>query len=222
MTAQTNLAPGITDKKRRRPYVWVTWITKLLAGEHRCQWAAWYKAHFKHEKTADDGDRADFFAKYTAKHDAIMAERVEVLREAGWSVRVEDENDFKLEGMNGTLSGKPDAVALRDTDGLVLEGKSGKKRQSDHWQVLVYLFALPLTWLKGHTLRGQVEYADGSENVRDLRDEDRDHIAHILKMATGPETPPRTPTKWECEYCDIAACPDRFKERPAGDGKAYF
>ncbi len=26
------------------PYVWVTWLLKLLAGESSCEWASWFKA----------------------------------------------------------------------------------------------------------------------------------------------------------------------------------
>ena len=27
------------------PYIWITWLTKLLTGEHSCEWASWFKAH---------------------------------------------------------------------------------------------------------------------------------------------------------------------------------
>ena len=32
--------------KRRAdgPYLWVTWLTRLLVGESACEWAAWFRA----------------------------------------------------------------------------------------------------------------------------------------------------------------------------------
>ena len=26
------------------PYVWVTWLPRLLSGESSCEWASWFKA----------------------------------------------------------------------------------------------------------------------------------------------------------------------------------
>ena len=26
------------------PYIWVTWLTKLLVGENSCEWSAWFRA----------------------------------------------------------------------------------------------------------------------------------------------------------------------------------
>ena len=27
------------------PYLWVTWLPRLLSGESSCEWASWFKAH---------------------------------------------------------------------------------------------------------------------------------------------------------------------------------
>ena len=32
---------------RDSPYIWVTWLTKLLVGENYCEWAGWFKAHYE-------------------------------------------------------------------------------------------------------------------------------------------------------------------------------
>ena len=41
-------------RKRDGPYVWVSWITKLLAGEVNCEWAPWFKAHHTYQKVPSD------------------------------------------------------------------------------------------------------------------------------------------------------------------------
>ena len=31
-------------EERVTPYIWVSWLTKLMVGESMCEWAAWFKA----------------------------------------------------------------------------------------------------------------------------------------------------------------------------------
>ena len=31
-------------RRRDSPYIWVTWLTRLLVGENSCEWAAWFRA----------------------------------------------------------------------------------------------------------------------------------------------------------------------------------
>ena len=32
---------------REHPYIWTTWLAKLLAGDAHCQWAGWFRAHYQ-------------------------------------------------------------------------------------------------------------------------------------------------------------------------------
>ena len=32
---------------RASPYIWVTWLTKLLVGENSCEWAAWFRSRYE-------------------------------------------------------------------------------------------------------------------------------------------------------------------------------
>ena len=47
--------------KRRKdgPYIWVTWLTRLLVGENSCEWAAWFRA--QHEGSSCDKVLRDGF-----------------------------------------------------------------------------------------------------------------------------------------------------------------
>src|SRR3972149_5219266 len=108
----------IEDEPRQRPYVYPTWVTKLLAGESRCWYSAWYKCHFKYLKKADDQDREDFFAEYNEAHNKIEERRAAALREDGWTVKVEADGEFKIRGGAGDLSGKPDIVAMKGETAL--------------------------------------------------------------------------------------------------------
>ena len=55
------------------PYIWVTWLSKLLSGESSCEWASWFKAQH-------DGDSwarmpSDFdLTKCLTDHTALLNE----------------------------------------------------------------------------------------------------------------------------------------------------
>ena len=34
-------------QRRQHPYVWATWLPRLLTGENSCEWAIWFKAHYQ-------------------------------------------------------------------------------------------------------------------------------------------------------------------------------
>lgn len=224
MTETPKLVP--TEPKRPKKYCWTTWLTKLLAGEDRCWYKAWYKSTYRYEKRADDADRADFFAEWQKKHDAITTRRVAELRKQGWVVKVEEEGEFKLVGKNADVAGKPDYVAMKDGVALVGDAKSGKKRESDHWQVLIYAFALPLSWLRGSGLaiEGEVEYSDQRQPVRPLSDAARKNIVEAIQRIAGPAELPAAPSVSECKFCDVAKCPYRVEsvKRADGDATGYF
>jgi len=229
-----------TDTPRKRPYVWPSWVSKVLGGDTKCTYQAWFKAHYVYRKTANDSCdncanskvpcldpdtcRADFFAQYTKAHDAMVVERAERLQEDGWTVRTEDEAAFRLQGQLGDLSGKPDIVAMRGDEVVVYDAKSGNPRDSDHWQVLLYILALPLTWLKGFkTLHGKVEYRHGTVPVRSLGDKERERILAVLREAMGPTPPAPKPSIRDCRYCDIASCDARAQDGPRnGDAGGMF
>lgn len=228
----------MSDKPRPRPYVWVSWITKLLAGENRCWFAAWYKSHFKYDKTKDqecgacaegrpctdpENCRHSFFKEWTEKHDRITARAAEAYRESGWVVRVEDEGEFKLNGKGADLAGKPDLVAIKGGVAEVVDAKSGRRRASDHWQVLIYMFALPLAWLEGmRDVSGVVEYSDGPESVRALGTKERDAIVDAIRRVSTKDAPEPVPSAHECLRCDIASCTARHVARPGGDATRFF
>ena len=32
---------------REFPYIWATWLPRLLVGDRSCEWAVWFKAHYQ-------------------------------------------------------------------------------------------------------------------------------------------------------------------------------
>ena len=202
---------------RKAPYVWVTWLTKLLAGENKCEWALWFKSRHKYDKLESGFD----LDRWTREHDDLVEWRVKKLRESGQQVRVEDENAFRVEGKSGTtVAGKPDIAVVTD-DSIVYEDcKTGKKRDSDHVQVLLYAL-LTKKYLKV-PMTGSLVYPKSVESVDMQRLPDIGDKFKAVMERLNSETPPaQVPSQAECRYCDIpkAYCASRLQD--PGDGRVY-
>lgn len=218
----------MADSKRFAPYIWPTWISGLLSGEKQCEWAAWYRAHFNFEKADVDGGDIDRIRK---EHDEMVQRRAAALALNGWTVKVEDDNKFKLEGRDrgdgkkSIMAGKPDIIAVKPKIVQVIDEKSGQKRKSDEWQVRIYQLALARTWFRGQgiTITGIVEYRNDVVIVEALKPDQDAKIRSVMAMAGGDLEPPKTPSLAECRFCPIAACPSRMKGvEKVGDASDVF
>ena len=199
--------------KRDKPYLYVTWITKLLAGDDKCEWAAWFKAnHQDYEKLPRSIDSTE----WTGKHSAALNAKVDELRAAGFTVYVEDQNKFTIKGQAANFGGKPDLVAVNGDYVLVIDTKTGKQKDCDIWQVLIYMMVLPMTHsaCMGKLVNGELSYPNDvtlEVPAERLNDTTKDLITTMIKRIVGDE-PRRTPSAHECKFCEIAMCPDRVKE----------
>jgi hypothetical protein len=209
-------------KRIGKPYVWVTWITGYLSEDDRCYWRAWVQAHYqsypKPEKTPEEQKAKDqFLSEWNRKHDNMVLSRAERMRQEGYQVLVEREGKFALSGAVATLGGQPDVIGLQPQhkEAIIVDAKSGKKKSRYPWQVRLYQFAKGLTSLKEWKIRGEVEYADEVVPVEPIDDSHIQQISKVLKIVGGAEEPKRVPSQWECEYCDIVSCPDRWQPTDA-------
>ena len=122
------------------PYIWVTWLPRLLSGESSCEWAAWFKA--QHEgsswaRTPSDFDQAGWLMDHTA----LLNEQREAWEKQGCSVLTEAQNSFTLRGSSASVAGKPDLVAQRRDGATVIDAKSGRPSPHHAIQVMIYMYA---------------------------------------------------------------------------------
>jgi len=111
--------------KRDNAYIWITWLTKLIAGEQQCEYQAWFKAHYKHDKVSS----GDFnLTKWTIAHNKLLHKCRDEFEVDGFKVTIEDQNSFRLRlPNNSTISGKVDVVALKLPEkALVVDCKTGR------------------------------------------------------------------------------------------------
>lgn len=205
---------------RHSPYTYATWLTPLLSGDAQCWFSVWIRSQYK----LDLLDRGGFdLVKWKADHAEMLKLRAGELRKEGYGVSLEDQNSFTLRGRVGTLAGKPDIVAEKGLDVLVVDSKSGQRRPEHVHQVLLYLFALPL-WnparFAGKRLSGEVQYRDGSIPIpaEQVTDELRARIKNaMLAVCTPTIQPEPVPSARECAWCPVSKtdCSARIETAPA-------
>lgn len=192
-----------------------------MAGDSQCLYAPWFKAHHKYEKIPSDFD----VAKWSAEHSAMTDARVQDLRGAGWTVYVEGQNQINLAGKTGaTLSGKPDIVAVRDDVLVVVDCKTGTPKNSDYYQVLLYMYCLrkfnthPSINTQGMSVRGEVAYKTQTVEVPShaVDDEFEQTFRTVMTQVVAADEPRPSPSFQECRYCDISAayCQNRVDTPP--------
>ena len=92
------------------PYVWVTWLPRLLSGESSCEWASWFKA--QHEGWSWSRMPSDFDqAGWLMNHTSLLNQQRQRWEAQGYTVLTEGQNSFNLRGSSAVLAGKPDLVA---------------------------------------------------------------------------------------------------------------
>lgn len=197
---------------RPEPYVWVSWITKLLAGEASCVWSAWLRAHYATAKPAANGTFD--IGTWQMDHTALLR-RVATDHKEEFEVYTEGQNLFTLRGKTGTLSGKPDVVAVNDRSGWSVDTKTGLPKASDRIQVMIYMWALPKANPAFADIRfdGKVVYkssysvitADEVDSVFVKR------LSELMKEVCGEKSPRKAPSFSECQFCPITPedCADR-------------
>lgn len=202
---------------REIPYVWVTWVSKFMAGELQCEWAAWFRAHHMYDRRPSNFN----VAKWTADHAALVRDSAAACRARGYDVRVEDQNAFKMHGQHDViLAGKPDLVIERDREVHVIDCKTGSPRVSDHLQVLIYMLILPYVrplW-KTLPIHGRLRYRHDRVDIPAGAVDGlfRSRFRQAMTQISGAAPLIRLPSYGECQFCDISRrdCPDRVDTPP--------
>ena len=199
-------------EERRKVYIWPTWISGLLSGDKHCQWAAWIRAHYFYEKR-EETDRENTLSQWKAEHARLVDQHAARLQAEGWDVRFEDQNRFNYHGKVATVGGCPDVVAVKAGVARIDDGKTGKPRDSDFWQVALYGMLMPKVdeSISELVVVGNVVYR---ERVRPVTAqqiiESQEAIVAQIHRTAAALPPPRTPSVGECSFCDVADCPDRM------------
>ena len=210
--------------KRDMPYIWATWLTKLLVGENSCEWAAWFRANHdskSYSKVPSDFDATEWQLRHTELLNRVRIE----LEEDGKTVFTENQNSFTLRGRTAVLGGKPDLITVSGGMGTVLDAKTGEPSTSHKIQVMLYMYALPkaLPQYRGITFEGKVVYPDHEESIPDTAIDDvfTDNLSNMIQRMASSDPARRVPSAIECSFCNItsADCSDRIESEEVSTGE---
>lgn len=211
--------PAGIEHRKGLPYIWPTWMSGLISGDKNCWWAAWFKAHYrKYPKVEQDTDLAQWKANHAKMVGEVSAREA---AEIQVNVSVEDQNKFTIKGKVALVGGKPDVVVAHpESDSVhIIDCKTGEVRDSDFWQVLIYMMMLTLKEARfhGYSVTGAVEYANGTVRKVDATslENGRSTVLRVLHRVAGDVELPRTASFDECSRCDIGCCPDRVTVDPS-------
>ena len=141
---------------RESPYIGATWLARLIAGEAHCEWAGWFRAHYRDwTKSPSAFDQT----RWMLDHTALVSQARESREALGYEVRTENQNSFVLRGATATLAEKPDLIAIKGNDAAVIDAKTRKPSPHHAVQVMIYQYSVP---------RALEEPGDGVPGPRDL------------------------------------------------------
>ena len=125
------------------PYIWVTWLPRLLSGGSSCEWSIVVQGPARRLELEPHALR--FGPNRLAPEPHRTAERAagEVGSNRATRVLTEGQNSFNLRGSSAVLAGKPDLVARRRDQITVIDAKTGRPSPAHTAQVLIYMYALP-------------------------------------------------------------------------------
>ena len=218
----------MAQKRSGNPYIWVTWLTRLMVGESSCEWATWFRAQHdgcSWEKAQRGFGQSYNMAESQMKHTALIATVRDAWEGQGYKTFTENQNAFRLRGKTATLGGKADLLALRGNGGTIMDVKSGKPGPSHIAQVMVYMYAIPKAQgqYRGMVLDGQVVYPDHVVDIpaSAVDQEFIGNMGRLICRVSAAEPARRVPSLTECRFCDIssAECPDRVEDKSLNEGE---
>ena len=201
-------------RPRESPYVWATWLAKLLAGENPCEWAGWFRSHYQDwARPPSDFNQAQWMLDHTA----LVNREQESRERLGYTVYTEAQNAFRLRGRSATVAGKPDLIAVKGGDAVIIDAKTGKPRPAHSAQLLIYMYGLPraLEQYRGVEFRGHVVYPESQVGipVSAVDKKFTENLGSLIRRLASETPARRIPSAGECRFCDItkADCPERVE-----------
>jgi CRISPR/Cas system-associated exonuclease Cas4 (RecB family) len=191
--------------ERDKVYCWTTWLAKALGSSDACLRSVWFKSHFNYAKLPEKN--AEQLIEWNREHNALMRERRRLLEENGYTCA--SEVDVKVDGKTAIIAGKEDLVATQPGRVLIVDGKTGKRRDSDFWQVLIYLWARLRKQKPADApvekLAGEVFYKTGPPVDVRVADVQRyePELIEMVRLIAADEEPSANPSKHNCDFCNI-------------------
>ena len=197
------------------PYIYPTWLPKLLAGLDSYEWKIWFQVH--HDGNSWGKLASDFnLTRYNLDHTELVRRCTEEYEQRGFIVTVERQNQFKLLLEKGTISGKPRHRGLAGRRGRDSRRQGGEPNPSHEIQVMLYMTWLPILdpRFRGAKLSGEVCYGEDAAidiPAASVDERFREITAGLIGRVTSKTAARKAPSLSECRFCPIGSqyCPER-------------
>ena len=156
-------------------------------------------------------------SQWMLDHTALVNQARESREALGYTVFTENQNSFRLRGRAATLAGKPDLIALKGSDAVIIDAKTGKPGPAHTIQIMTYMYAVPkaLEQYLGTEFRGHVIYPDGNVQIPASGLDSRfvENLGGLIRRLAAETPARRVPSAQECRFCDITGedCPERME-----------
>lgn len=208
------------------PYIWVTWLTKLMAGEASCEWATWFKT--QHDGSSWTRVPSDFDqAQWDINHTTQLNRCREEWERRRYTAFTEGQNGFNLRGHSAALASKPDIIATGQDSAIIIDVKTGKPHPSQGIQVMLDMYAIPRArpQYKDILFNRQAGYQDHQVDIRasPVNAEFIQTMGQLIRRLAASEPARKTPSRSECAFCGITSgdCPERVTGEPGEEGTTY-
>lgn len=193
---------------RGKPYVWATWLSRVMTGNVSCQWQYWFLA--RHKLTEEQPATFDSVG-WQIRHTRLLTEVRQELMATGVRPNTEFAFQFRVPGCDALINGKIDCLAVDGRTVTVYDCKTGKPRTSDRAQVMIYMFALSTyPRFAKKRIRGVVVYRQRRIDIPCLPEDFADQISYFTELLVSDGPAVKGPGR-DCRFCRItsADCPDR-------------
>ena len=211
------------SKRRESPYVWITWVNRLLAGEDYCEWSSWFKANYERNSYKKEPSNFDT-AKWHMEHTALLLKTRQKFEADGYEVFIQNQNRIRLQGQTAMLSGIPDLIGLSGSTAVVVDVKTGQPSPSHSTQVLIYMYALEKydSRFSDFSLEGRVVYSDHDVCIPagSVTENFISNLGGLMRRLSSDVPAVKVPSEQECAFCPITIedCQERIGSPRVVDG----
>ena len=194
-------------EKRDSPYIWVTWLAKIMSGDITCQWQGWFLTQNKlTKKQPNNFDLAD----WKINHTKMLTELKEKLIKDKYMPILEKPIKYNIPNSDAVICGKPDCVIENKDTVIVYDCKTGKERDSDQVQIKLYMYLLSKGEFSEKKIKGVVLYKDKEIEIKDLPENFEENFNFFVERLISAEPSTKNPGG-DCRFCDIIKddCPER-------------
>ena len=196
---------------RLAPYIWASWLAKVMAGETSCLWSPWFRTH---NRLIDRHGGPPDLVEWTMMHARMLTDLTRDLARPG--LRLYRERRFQIANpaYQTIVTGSIDLVAEEPGEVTVYDCKTGQPAASHEVQVMLYMYALerdPGT--AGKSIRGAVIYKHSRRDIPYLSNSFASNFDYFARLLAGTDEMPKAPGR-DCAFCPILRedCPERVEE----------